>query len=249
MVAGPRYAWGVSVVDALNANSGAIVAISATVSAVITILLLLEARTTRNLRRIADVVAYPTAHGAAGMYLELVALNGGPTNARDVKIAFRFTGPDGTIEGAPRTQVDPLLAPGHNRRFLASPSEGLATLNEYADRGLTLEVDWSWTDDRRRFWFLPRRHQRFAEWAAADLRAGLYGGWALTERDRDDDIHKIADAARDIEKHMKVVAREQAKRVARPEVVAAAQVPPMSAVPAVPSNSVRSWFRRLRHGC
>jgi hypothetical protein len=182
-------------VNTLNDNSGAIVAVSATVSAVLTILLLLDARATRNLRREANVVAHPRLHGEAGMQLELRVTNHGPADARDVSIEFRFKNADGSDQGG-RRQVEPLLPSGEDRRFLPSVGEQLMDLNTLAGYGLALHVNWSWSDDRRRLWFLPKRHERSEIHVAEDLRSGLYGGWSLTRRDTAEDVHSIAEILR-----------------------------------------------------
>jgi hypothetical protein len=191
-------------IDALNANSGAIVAITASVSALLTVLLLLEARTTRNLRREASVEAHPRLHGQGGMLLELVVQNHGPANARDVAIAFHFTNAEGVNQGG-RRQWEPLLAVGDDRRFLPSPGNDLPALNELAASDLSLHVTWSWSDDRRRLWFLPKRHTRTIVHRAETLREGFYGGWSLSRRDPEEDLHEIAEKLGKLEGHQKAI--------------------------------------------
>src|SRR5690349_6266854 len=105
-------------VQTLNDNSGAIVAITATVSAVLTILLLLEARTTRNLRRIAAVEARAKCHPPASFLLELDIKNYGPAPARDLVIVQYLVNPDGSPVGEKRRQAETLIGPDEGRRFL-----------------------------------------------------------------------------------------------------------------------------------
>jgi hypothetical protein len=226
----------------LNQNSGSVVAIAATASAIITVLLLLEARTTRNLRREASVVAYPRSH--APVYVELMMENAGPAHARDVRIEFRFIDEAGIVQGAPRVQVDPLMAPGSFYRFLPSPSESIQTLHQLADWKLELSAKWSWADDRRRFWFFDRRHEREASWAAADLREGFYGGWALIEPNGAADLHDISRAVLKMQEQLADWIRDQsrtARTTSRPH--AGATGPKMPA-----PKDVRDWLRRFLTG-
>jgi len=200
-------------IQTLNDNSGAIVAVTASVSAVFTLLLLLDARATRNLRREANVAAHPRLHGEAGMLLELRVVNHGPANARDIEIAFRFTDENGKDLGG-RRQAEPLLPVGEDRRFLPSPGDALVDLNDLAERRVSMSVSWSWSDDRRRAWFFPVRHLRQGKYAAEDLRTGLYGGWSLTRRDPIEDVHSIAAHLREIERALKRL-HPDAERTAR----------------------------------
>ncbi|MEW6226005.1 MAG: hypothetical protein AB1627_15375 [Chloroflexota bacterium] len=187
----------------LNANSGAIVAAATVASVTLTLLLLLEARTTRNLRREALVDAKVSVFGV--LHLELVVTNYGPANARDVEIAFEFRDELDRVAGTPRRQGETLLGPGDSRRFLPSPAEQLLDLNGLAAQGLRLVVELSWTDDRRRLWFLPTRRKRQRAYLAADLVRDLFGGWALTERDPHEDLHAIAEKLGKVESHLRSV--------------------------------------------
>jgi hypothetical protein len=72
-----------------------------------------------------------------------------------------------------------------------------------AAQGLTLHVEWSWADDRRRLWFFPLRHEGKQVWACADLARDLHGGWSLSERDSAEDLHEIADRLVQIEMHQR----------------------------------------------
>ena len=62
---------GVDIWHGLNANSGAVVAVAAVGSLAVTLLLLLEARTTRNLGRQAAVAGRLKLHPPASTLLEL----------------------------------------------------------------------------------------------------------------------------------------------------------------------------------
>jgi hypothetical protein len=187
----------------LNANSGAIVAVTATVSAVLTVLLLLESRTTRNLRREAAVEARAKCHPPASFLLELDVKNYGPAIARDLVIVQYLANPDGSPVGEKRRQAETLVSPGEGRRFLPMMANNSSMLNEMAEANLILHVEWSWMDDRRRLWFLPRRHEQKRSWPTADLARDFFGGWALTESDTANDIHEIAEKIRKIEGHEK----------------------------------------------
>jgi hypothetical protein len=226
----------------LNQNSGSVVAITATASAIITVLLLLEARTTRNLRREASVVAYPRSH--APVYVELMMENAGPAHARDVRIEFKFIDEAGDVQGPVRVQVDPLLAPGSFHRFLPSPAESLQTLHQLADWKLRLSVKWSWRDDRRRFWFFAQKHEREATWPAADLRDGFYGGWALIEPNGAADLNDISRAVLKMQQQLADWIRDQS-RTAR----TASRQPAATTRTTMPApKDVREWLRRFLTG-
>jgi hypothetical protein len=188
----------VDVLAWLNASDGAVIAIATTASVILTVLLLLEARTTRNLRREAAVEPSIRIHPGSVFLIELSITNFGPANARDVQIGFRFTDATGSVIGAPRRQGETLMAPGRVRRFLPSPADKLEGLNELADAEATLHVAWSWADDRRRLWFLPVRQERSIRYLAKDLQADLFGGWALSEHDVDMELANMAASLRKV---------------------------------------------------
>lgn len=190
-------------IKTLNANSGAIVAVTATVSAILTVLLLLEARSTRNLGRVARVEARAKNHPPASFELELDVCNYGPASAREVVISYHLAGADGAVVGESRRQAETMLGVGEARKFLPAMASGSSMLNDLAQAGVTLHVEWSWADDRRLLWFFPKRHTQKRTWPAADLARDLYGGWALTERDGAEDLHEIAVKMREIESHQK----------------------------------------------
>jgi hypothetical protein len=233
--------------DDLNRNSGAIVALATIASVTLTLLLLFEARTTRNLRREALVDARVHVYGP--VYIELDVRNYGPANARDVVISFGFRDASGAVVGEPRRQGETLLAPGGGRRFLPSPDQQLLDLHTLAERGLTLRLDWSWQDDRRRLWFLRTRHERKRLWAAQRLREDLFGGWALVERQPDEDLHQLADTLRKIEAHEKavrgIVERELVRYLRRPT---DGRVPGESTVEPDESPEPKSRVRRKSPG-
>lgn len=189
----------------LNANSGAIVALTATVSAILTILLLLEARATRNLGRVARLEARAKAHPAASFLLELNVHNYGPATARNVVINQRLVKPDGEPAGSSRRQGEVLLAAGEGRRFLPMMENNSSMLVEMGKQDLTLHVDWSWEDDRRRLWFFPLRHKESRDWSTATLATDFFGGWALTEIDTPNDIHEMREALKHIEADAKKI--------------------------------------------
>lgn len=190
-------------ITTLNANSGAIVAVTATVSAVLTILLLLEARTTRNLRREATVEARAKAYPPASFLLQLEVRNFGPANARNVVVEHYLIDAGGNSAGDRRRHADTLLGPGEGRKALPTMASGDSTLSAMATANLTLHVEWSWNDDRRRLWFLPLRHERKQDCACADLAKDFFAGYPLTERDPEEDLHLIAEKVKEIERHQK----------------------------------------------
>jgi hypothetical protein len=194
---------GMDWMETLNANSGAIVAVTATVSAILTVLLLLEARTTRNLRREATVEARAKAYPPASFLLELEVRNFGPANAREVVITYWMTNVDGAVVGESRRQGETLMGPNEGRGFLPVTPSGDSTLNSMADAQLTLNVEWSWRDDRRRLWFFPLRHSAARSWSTVDLARDFFQAWALTERDAAEDLHLIAEKLKEIEQHQK----------------------------------------------
>lgn len=189
-------------VAALNENSGAIVALTASVSLLLTVALLAEMRTTRNLGREAAVEARAKTHSPASSLLELRIRNYGPAYARDVAITYYLTAPGGVIRGERRERQETLLGAGEICRFLPGSPGGTSDLREMAAEGLTLHVEWQWNDARRRLWFFPARHVQRREWATAGLSSGFFDGWALEERDGDEDLHEIAEAARTIARHL-----------------------------------------------
>src|ERR1035437_2179400 len=190
-------------IRALNDNSGAIVALTASVSAILTILLLIDARTTRNLRLDAAVEARARCHPPATVALELNVRNFGPANARNVVIAHHLAGPHRNAVGAVMRHAETLKAIGGGPRFLPGMPTAPLDLQEMAAQRLTLHVEWSWADDRRRLWFFPLRHEGKQVWACADLARDLHGGWSLSEHDSAEDLHEIADKLARIEMHQR----------------------------------------------
>lgn len=190
-------------IKVLNDNSGAIVAVTAAGSMILTILLLIEARTTRNLSREAAVEARAKCHTQASFLLELEVRNFGPANARNVVMTYHLAGPDGKVDGETRRQAETLLGSGEGRRFLPGTPGDAGTLNEMGKQKLVLNVEWSWEDGRRRLWFLPLRHSEKRSWATADLARDFFEGWALADRDSVGDLREIAEKLSEIETHQK----------------------------------------------
>ncbi len=199
-------------IDFLNANAGGILAVATVAYLVVTLLLLWEARATRNVGLDAKVVAYPRPHGA--LNVELVLENGGPAYARDVRFAFGFVDPKGRAQGKPRAQFDALMGPGRFHRFLPSPTEGssLPSLYELAEWKLVLTLKWSWIDDRRWPWFLAKRHSRSKNYRMTDLKEGFYSGWYLIEPETADDLHAIRESLAGIKEVIEEREREMAAR-------------------------------------
>jgi hypothetical protein len=190
-------------IKTLNDNSGAIVAVTASVSAILTVLLLIEARATRNTRLEAAVEARAKCHTQASFLLELEVRNFGPANARNVVMTYYLADPDGKVEGETRRQAETLLGSGEGRRFLPGTPGDAGMLAEMGQKRLALSVEWSWEDGRRRLWFFPLRHREKRTWATADLARDFFEGWALTDRDSIEDLHEIAEKLQQIESHQK----------------------------------------------
>jgi hypothetical protein len=191
-------------IKTLNANSGTVSALAAVLYTVITLALLLEARSSRNLGREANVDARARQHGPSPSLLELQVRNFGPANARDVVIDCHLTAPDGSIVGDKVHRAETMLGVGEGMRFLPGALKHLDELEVMAAAGTVLHVKLSWADGRRRLALLPQRHARQREWAAADLHRDLIpGGWPLVERDSAEDLHEIAEMMREIESHQK----------------------------------------------
>jgi hypothetical protein len=184
----------------LNANSGAVAAGAAVLYTVITLALLLEARSTRNLGREANVDARAKQHKPSPSLLELEVRNFGPANARDVVIAYHLTAADGSVVGDKFRRAETMFGVGDGLHFLPGGPKQLVELETMAGAGMILRVELSWMDGRRRLAFLPSRHVLRREWRAADLHRDLIpGGWPLEERDSAEDLHEIAAKLRAIE--------------------------------------------------
>jgi hypothetical protein len=238
-------------IRALNDNSGAIVALTASASAILTILLLFEARMTRNLRREAAVEARARCHTPAPMTLELEIRNFGPANARNVVITHQLESPGGQTVGDVMRHGETLLGIGEGRRFLPGAPTVPLDLQEMADQGLTLHVELSWADGRRRLWFFPLRHQGSQTWACADLARDLYGGWSLSERDGAEDLHEIADNLALIDMHQREGRQvlEQGFRALIKATAARAEPAPSPPQEATPGHELkRSPARRRAKG-
>jgi hypothetical protein len=188
----------------LNANSGAVTAVAAVLYTVLTLALLLEARSTRNLGREANVDARAKAHQPSPSLLELEVRNFGPANARDVVIAYHLTAADGSVVGDKFRRAETMLGVGDGLRFLPGAPKQLDEIETMAAASTILHAELSWTDGRRRLAFLPSRHVRRREWPVVDLHRDLIpGGWPLVERDSAEDLHEIAEKLQAIEMHQK----------------------------------------------
>lgn len=156
-------------------------------SLVLTLLLLLEARTTRNLGRRADVRLYPRLYGPSGLYLSLRVKNFGPANATRCSVWYRLAGANGRSIVEQEHEF-PIVAATEHITFLPftvlPADEPAVTLPDMAERDIRLSTKWSWTDDRRRLWFVPTRQGAEQSWSTRALSEELYAGGS-TERELD----------------------------------------------------------------
>jgi hypothetical protein len=147
----------------------AITAGAAAISAILTLLFLLEARASRIASRdTATVLARLGFSEDRQAYDFLYLENLGPAVARDVHMAVAYVDEAGEVLAQSGPISAAVLGPGPNDRaaFLpamlleADRSGSLPDLEELAARNLTLRIDLDWLDDRLWFpvWFRSRRH-------------------------------------------------------------------------------------------
>jgi len=196
----------------LTDNAVIIAALAAVAYSILTYMLWSDART---FRTSANVSVYPAPFDPSARYAAVVAVNYGPAVARDFDLRFHLVDEGGADIGGARHHREPVLGPGRPRRFLPRVADNkLQTLQELADMGARVELEWEWRDQssllgdlRRR---LPqgslgqtlfgdgsavrgRRHKESATFSLTELRDGLYGGGAVADRDALDalpDLHK-----------------------------------------------------------
>jgi hypothetical protein len=159
--------------------------------ALLTLLLLLEARASRNTRHEANFSAYPRPHPSSGMYLEVIAENYGPATAADVVGFIRLIDAGGNaLPASEQRQAEPVWGPGGTRRFMPRPdADGqILALRDLGERGLSLCLEWQWSDSARWLFDLAQRRKfaRHKHVSTYDLRRyseDIYGGRALVEND------------------------------------------------------------------
>lgn len=170
-------------IDWLNANAGAVVAAATVVYAAITLLLVFEARRSRQLREEATVSLAPIPRGD-GLYLALRLENYGPAIAHSVRLRFWYEADGKVIEPSDVTYADPVFGPGRRRDFLPDAAAGShLTLNALADQRHVLHAELSWTDDRLDLRRRRARHAARATWATGDLREGFYTAHPLNDKE------------------------------------------------------------------
>lgn len=185
--------------EQLDANLAVWVAAIATVIyAFLTLLLLFEARLNRNTRLEANVATYPTPHAESGMYLDVIAENYGPASATDVVVIIRLLDESGNPIGSSEQRLaEPVWGPGRLRKFMPRPdSEGQITvLNELAGAGMSLYLEWSWTDGRRSLRDIvvrrPTRQHHIRTFELRKYREDIYGGKAMIDHDPLNALPKI----------------------------------------------------------
>ena len=205
----------------LAARAAAVAAVATVVSALVALLLFLEARAARNVRLEANVAAYPTLHGEAGMYLTVIAENYGPAAATDVLVFMRLRTSRGDAIGrSERRMREPEWGPGHRRTFMPRrEQERIESLNELAESDLVLELEWAWSDGRRLFWRIGRgayvRQNRKATYQLRTFRDDMYGGQALLDPDPLTALPRIHADLKDINQSLDKVRRALDRRPAR----------------------------------
>ena len=128
------------------------------------------------------------------MYLVVKAENYGPAAATNVIIDMRLLTPAGdAIEASKKRMREPVWGVGHHRTFMPRRSDQIEALNDLADAGLRLKLEWSWSDGRRSGWLrggLPRQ-ERTVTYSLRDFADDMYGGGALIEANPLDQLPKI----------------------------------------------------------
>ena len=180
-------------IETLNANSGAVIAVATVAYVVITLLLLLDARAGRRAGLGARVEFTPESFPP--LYLQLVLRNAGPGLARNVTATRWLQRQDGT-RVAEHRHAQPSLSSGHHKTFFVDEESGrggMSTVEELATAGYTLEYEWTWKDDAMFFSRWRRPHSRRESQNLVQLRADFYGGWSLIEDNPVDAVPKVVD--------------------------------------------------------
>ena len=172
-----------ALVDWLNANAGAVTAAATAIYAVITLLLLFEARRGRRLQDEAALALWPTPWGD-GLYLALRLENYGPAIARDIRLRYWYGIDRQTVEGTDVSYADPVFGPGRRRDFLpGAAGDANLMLTALAEQRHVLHAELSWTDDRLTLRGGRQRHADSWAWATEDLRRGFYTAHPLTDKE------------------------------------------------------------------
>jgi hypothetical protein len=133
----------------LDTHNGAVIAFATIAYAVITLLLLFEARSGRVIRDVANLQAYPAPHGL--MYVAVQLVNYGPAIAEDVTMRLWLTKDGKPVEPTKRVHVEPVYPVDRTRTFLLHlKDDHIDTLNTLAEEGYGLEIRTEWVDGRRR---------------------------------------------------------------------------------------------------
>lgn len=192
----------VDVIDWLNRNDGAAIAVLTFFLAVFTAWLLLETRAGRVEKLVASVEAYPMPYEMASFLLAGRIENGGPALARDLVWIVTQMKEGKPVEGSHR-YAQPLLASGRFRTMLLHERERSQLLLEMGKEGVAFDVEWSWKDGRRWVGIGPHRtHRRTATWDAKQLGEDFYQAIMLTETPP---LLKMGEAADDVRKAAKEV--------------------------------------------
>jgi len=180
-------------IETLNSNSGAVIAVATVGYVLVTLLLLLEARGARRANLAARVEF--TAESYPPLYLQLVLRNLGPAVARQVTATRWLQRPDG-IRVAEHRHAQPSLAAGQHKTFLVDEESGhggLSSLDALATAGYSLEYEWTWKDDATLLSRWRRPHSRRESQNLSQLSQDFYGGWSLLESDPVESVPKVVD--------------------------------------------------------
>jgi hypothetical protein len=172
-----------ALIDWLNANAGAVTAAATAIYAVVTLLLLFEARRARQLQDEAALTLSPTPWGD-GLYLALRLENYGPAVARDVRLRYWYVINGQTVEGTDVSYADPVFGPSRRRDFLpGAAGDANLMLTALAEQRHVLHAELAWTDDRLSLLRRRQRHSDSWTWATEDLRRGFYTAHPLTDKE------------------------------------------------------------------
>jgi hypothetical protein len=162
----------------------AVTAAAATISALITLVLLLEARASRIASRdTATVVARLGFSEDGEVYDFLYLENLGPAIARDVHMTLDYVDAHGKVAKTSGPIAAAVLAPTSTDRAVFLPSmlfdeRPVPDVEQLGTRGLSLRIRLDWLDDRRWFpaWLISRRHRTTADvdlqgYARSNLKA------------------------------------------------------------------------------
>jgi hypothetical protein len=150
--------------DFLDAHGGAVTAITTIVYVLLTVLLLLGSRASRQaVTDRAVVLVRPIPSPSGESHMEVVLGNLGPAVATEIEVEFRWADSSGA-QRADKEVRQLALPPGrqvHYQPALLVLEPGTALLpsvGRLAEDGLILKLEWSWLNGRRRLGFFERRH-------------------------------------------------------------------------------------------